>query len=258
MQRLTDGQKRKVLISMIYENDNKFLGLLIRFGRKENLRPTNTASAMPMARSFLRKSKKSRASYDRLVGYDKNWLNYMNDVELLHYLDFQNRVYAEMREKGVYSSEGFFSILEDDSVAFNEYYSSSSDCPKLKTKLQVPDSEKLPKSVLENPEIRNSVLLETMLKAHNLKKGTSDKSISQAVADRFKIAVKVPTLTEQVRKGLPEPEYDELDVVEQSPTPVGIVYGEPAYKWGDRFVTRSGEDVTDYIEAGELRSMDDD
>ena len=156
--------------------------------------------------------------------------------------------------------------------SFNEYYSTSADCPRLTKKLQVPDSEKLPKSVLRDAELRNSVLLEVMLKAHNAKMGTADKMISKEITDKFVIGVKVPTATQQVKSGLPTPTYDdnemysEHDILPKEARPVAIVYGEPVYEVEDprsetgvRYITSTGEDYTAYYYAGERdREYDDD
>ena len=252
---LTNGQKRQVLIKMIYENDNKFLALLTKMLRAYNIK--NTTVSVPMGYSFLRNSNASRAQFSILNGTNKNWLNYMTDVELLHYLDFQNRFYDELRQAHCTSAEDFFKKLEK--ASFNMYYTKSADCPKLQKKLEVPSSEKLSEDKVKDPAIRQQVLLDTMLKAHNLKqpKGKEAKAITTAIAGEFAIDVKVPTVTQQMI------EKKQEAAKETKPTLrfAGTVYEVPIYWNGSYYVFADGSSLNkeyrDYIAAGELRHEQD-
>ena len=98
---LTDAQKRQVLLNMVYENDDKFLGLAYKMTRPA--RPKNDICSVPMGNSFLRNNSNSRAQFAMLNGIGKNWLNFMDDVELLHYIDYlhiEERVVLFFHHKG--------------------------------------------------------------------------------------------------------------------------------------------------------------
>lgn len=253
---LTDAQKRQVLLNMVYENDDKFLGLTYKMVRPA--RPKQDICTVPMGYSFLRNNVRSRAQFSTLNGVGKNWLNFMDDVELLHYIDFQNRFYSELREAQCTSISDFFATLEK--VPFNKYYQKSADCPKLTKKYETPQgSARLSKETASSPEIRQQVVLETMLKAHNRKaaKGKEIKAISPAIAQEFAIKVKVPTVTQQMMAGFETKTETKKPKLQFA----GTVYEVPIYWNGSFYVFADGsalnKEYRDYIAAGELRHEQD-
>ena len=249
---LTEAQKRQVLLNMVYENDDKFLALAYKMTRPA--RPKSDICSVPMGNSFLKNNSNSRAQFAYLNGVGKNWLNFMDDVELLHYIDFQNRFYGMLKDAQCTSIIELFKMA--DKVPFNKYYQKSADCPKLTKKYEIPTHERMTKDKACSPELRQQVLLDTMIKAHNRKaeKGASIKVLSPAIAQEFAIKVKLPTVTQQLMAGKEEKTYAEKSQKLQF---AGTVYDVPIYWNGSFYVFADGrplnKEYRDYISAGELR-----
>lgn len=252
---LTEAQKRQVLLNMVYENDDKFLGLAYKMTRPA--RPKNDICSVPMGNSFLRNNSNSRAQFAMLNGIGKNWLNFMDDVELLHYIDFQNRFYDMLREAQCTSIIELFKMA--DKVPFNKYYQKSADCPKLKQKYVIQDHERLSKDKACSPELRQQVVLETMLRAHNRKaeKGKELKVLSPAIAQEFAIKVKVPTVTQQMLDGKKEASVTTKPKLQFA----GTIYEVPIYWNGSYYVYADGRPLNSedrkYLQAGELKNEQD-
>lgn len=252
---LTDAQKRQVLLNMVYENDDKFLGLAYKMTRPA--RPKNDICSVPMGNSFLRNNSNSRAQFAMLNGIGKNWLNFMDDVELLHYIDFQNRFYGMLRDAECTSIIELFKMA--DKVPFNKYYQKSADCPKLTKKYEIPAHERMAKEKACSPELRQQVVLETMLKAHNRKaeKGKELKVLSPAIAQEFEIKVKVPTVTQQMMAASKEPAATTKPKLQFA----GTIYEVPIYWNGGYYVYADGRPLNSedrkYLQAGELRNEQD-
>ena len=197
--KLTKEQRIYILKQMVFANDNKFYRLVAQIMHHGNIK--GEAITTPMAKSFLRKSEPSAARMDVLNLENKNWLSYLDDVELVHYIDFQNRFYQELKEAHCTDMEKFFKIMRKTPLGKN--YDMSPDAPSLKTKYEAPTGiYKLTKDQAASDEYRNAALVDAMLESHNRKapRGARAEVLTDAISREFEIKVEVPTITQQIKE----------------------------------------------------------